>query len=191
MNSPSCIDLVITTSRNTFRSSPSFCTKLSDFHKLVVIVLKTSCKKMTSKEIHYGGSNKFTGDDFKTELRQNLSTSSSKYQNFEQAYLALLDKRSLNKSKKIRANHVPYMTKKHRKAIMETSQLKTEYFKTNTVETLRLHKKQKILCSKFYKKERKKYYNSLKLNKVTDNKGFRRTIKPFLESLLVKHNYIN
>ena len=74
---------------------------------------------------------------------------------------------------------------------METSQLKTEYFKTNTVETLRLHKKQKIFCSKFYKKERKKYYNSLKLNKVTDNKGFRRTIKPFLESLLVKHNYIN
>ena len=31
-----------------------------------------------------------------------------------------------------------------------------------------------------YEKERKKYYNSLELNKITDNKTFWKTIKPFL-----------
>ena len=67
---------------------------------------------------------------------------------------------------------------------MKRSQLKTKYFKTNTTETLRLYKKKNNFCSKLYEKERKKerktYNNSLKLNKVTNNKGFGKTIKPFL-----------
>ena len=63
---------------------------------------------------------------------------------------------------------------------MKRSQLKTMYFKTNTAESLRSYKKQKNFCSKLYKKERKKYYNSLKLNKVTDNKTFWKTVRPFL-----------
>ena len=75
------------------------------------------------------------------------------------------------------------MTKNLRKAIMKRSQLKTKYFKTNTAESLRLYKKQNNFCSKLYKKERKKerkkYYSSLKLNKTTDNKAFWKTIRPF------------
>ena len=40
MNNPSCIDLVITNSPNSFQSTSTFCTGLSDFDKLVVTVLK-------------------------------------------------------------------------------------------------------------------------------------------------------
>ena len=94
--------------------------------------------------------------------------------------MALLDKHVPYKSKKILANQVPSMTKNLRKAIMKRSYLKTKYFKTNTAESLRLYKKQKNFCSKFYKKERKKYCSSLELNKVADNKAFWKTIKPFL-----------
>ena len=64
------------------------------------------------------------------------------------------------------------------------SQLKTKYFKTNIAGSLRLYKKQNSFCSKLYKKERKKerkkYYSRLKLNKVTVNKALWKTIKPFL-----------
>ena len=69
------------------------------------------------------------------------------------------------------------MTKNLRKAIMST-QLKTKNFKTKRADSLRLCKKQKKFCNKLYKKERKNY-NNLKLNKVTDNKAFWKTIKLF------------
>ena len=72
------------------------------------------------------------------------------------------------------------MTKVFRQTIMKWSQLTTIYFKTNTAESLRSYMKQEYFCSKLYKKEWKEYYHILKLNKVTDNKRFAKTIKPFL-----------
>ena len=79
----------------------------------------------------------------------------------------------------LRANHVPYMTKALRKAIMERSELESKYVKNKTSENLKSYKKQRNFCSKLYKKERKKY-ERLDLNNVTDNKKFWKTVKPFL-----------
>ena len=73
-----------------------------------------------------------------------------------------------------------YDKKNLRKAIFKRSQLKTMYFKTKPAKSLRLYKKQKNFWGKLYKKERNKYYSSLKLNKVTDNKAFWKAVKPFL-----------
>ena len=53
MNNPSCIDLIVTNSLNSLQKTSTFCTGLSNFHKLVVTVLKTSFRKTASKEIHY------------------------------------------------------------------------------------------------------------------------------------------
>ena len=52
-----------------------------DFDKLVVTVLRTLFKKTTPKDLHHRDYNIFSGDDFKTELKQNLATSSSNYKN--------------------------------------------------------------------------------------------------------------
>ena len=41
------------------------------------------------------------------------------------------------------------------------------------------YKKQMNFCRKLYKKVRKKYYNTLKLSKATDDKTICKTIKPF------------
>ena len=84
------------------------------------------------------------------------------------------------KSKQLRANNVPYMTKTLRKAIMKRSELETKYLKYKTNESSLKFKKQKNYCIRLYKKERKKYYENLDLNNVTDNKKFWNTIKPFL-----------
>ena len=84
------------------------------------------------------------------------------------------------KKKVVRANHAPYLTKKMRKAIMRRTQLQNKYFKNKTFENLRNYKKQKIFCSKLYKKEKRQYYNNLDLRKVTDNKLFWKTIKPLM-----------
>ena len=119
-------------------------------------VLKTSFRKTGPKEIHYSDYCKFNADDFKTELKQNLATSSINYENFEQLFLALLDKHAPHKSKKIQANQIPHMTKNLRKVMMKRSQLKIKYFKTNAAESLGSYKKQKNFCSKLYKKEKER-----------------------------------
>ena len=60
------------------------------------------------------------------------------------------------------ANHVPYMIKALRKAIMKRSELENIYVKKETNENF---------CSKIYKKEKKKY-EMFDLRNVTDNKEF-------------------
>ena len=84
------------------------------------------------------------------------------------------------KSKKQRANHKSYMTKALRKAIMKRSELASKYQKTKNNEDYSKYKKQRNFCSKLYKKERKKFYNNLSIEEITDNKKFWKTIKPLL-----------
>ena len=72
------------------------------------------------------------------------------------------------------------MTKTLRKAIMRRSQLQTKYFKNKSENNYLAFKKQRNFCSKLYKKDRKKYYNSLDIKNITDKKQFWKTIKPFL-----------
>ena len=64
------------------------------------------------------------------------------------------------------------MTRALRKAIMKRSGLEIKYVKNKTNENLKSYKKQRYFCSKFYKKERKKYYKMLDFKNVTDNKEF-------------------
>ena len=70
------------------------------------------------------------------------------------------------------------MTKTLRKAIADRSRLENRYYKSKTGESLRAYKKQNNFCSKLYKKERKKYYTNLDINKITDCKKFWKTAKP-------------
>ena len=72
------------------------------------------------------------------------------------------------------------MTKTLRKAIMRRSQLQTKYFKNKSENNYLAFKKLRNFCSKLYKKDMKKYYNSLDIKNITDNKQFWKTIKPFL-----------
>ena len=50
---PSCIDLVLTSGPRSFQNYCAIETGLSDFHKLVVTVMKTNYKKSQPKVINY------------------------------------------------------------------------------------------------------------------------------------------
>ena len=52
-DNPSCIDLFLTNRPRTFQCTTTIETGISDFHKLVVTVLKTFYKKQRPKTIHY------------------------------------------------------------------------------------------------------------------------------------------
>ena len=63
---------------------------------------------------------------------------------------------------------------------MKRSELKTKYLKNSTLENFKKFRKQKMFCSRLYKKERKKFPDKLDIKLATDNKKFWATIKPFL-----------
>ena len=68
---PSCIDLILTNCSRSFQnSSCAIETGLSDFHKLVVTVLKTTYKKSKPKIIPYRNYKSFNNDEFRNALQQ-------------------------------------------------------------------------------------------------------------------------
>ena len=76
---------------------------------------------------------------------------------FKKIFPLVLNKHASIKSKVLRANHVPYMSKTLPKEIMRRSS-----------------------CSRLYKKEMEEFFRNLKLSFVTDNKNFRKVVKPLL-----------
>ena len=82
------------------------------------------------------------------------------------------------KKKLLRANHSQYVTKSMRKAIMRRSKLEKIYFKKETNESLKVYKRQRNYCSKFYKKEGKKFFDNLNTSVVSNNKTFWKVTKP-------------
>ena len=178
-NNPSCIDLFVTNSPRSFQNTITLASGLSDFHKMILTILKSTFPKAKPKQIVYRKFKNFDLKNFKNEIRTKMQ-SIDKYETFEEKFLKVLNKHAPLKKKFIRANHVPYMTKNLRKAIMKRSQLENKYIRNSTVENMNKYKKHKNFCSKLYKKERKKFYSQLDIKNITDNKLFWKTMKPFL-----------
>ena len=141
--------------------------------------MKISFKKHSPIERHYRDYKFFDWTKFKNNLNEKLSEGISNNESFETTFIEVLNKHAPLKKKLFRANHAPYITKTLRKAIMRRSQLETKYLKTKTQTDLKL-KKNKNFCSKLYKRERRKYYESLDMKNVLDSKKFWKTMGPFL-----------
>ena len=101
---------------------------------------------------------KFDKNKFNHELKEHLSTLKvDEYSEFENTFLTILNKHAPIKKKALRANHVPYMTKALRKAIMRRSNLQTLYFNpillggggkfTPTLKQAKITLKLHVLCT--------------------------------------------
>ena len=181
INNPKCVDLLILNKEKCFKSATTIDTGLSDFHKMVLVVLKKKFEKAKPKVISYRDYRHFDGNSFRCALRFELSKiSTHSYSSFEKVFLETLNDHAPLKQKTIRANHAPYMTKTLRKAMMHRSQLETKYRKQPMDINFEHYRKQKNFCSKVYIKEQKKYYSNLDLKQFTDNQMFWQNMKLFL-----------
>ena len=124
MTNPSCIDLLITDSPNSFQHTTTVPIGLSDCHNMAVTVLKTTFPKAPPKVITYRDYKNFILEDFRKELKAKIrETPDLKYNLFEAIFLEILEKHAPTKKKTVRQNNKPYMTKTLRKAIMRRSAL--------------------------------------------------------------------
>ena len=180
---PSCIDLLLTNSHQSFLDTTTVATGLSDFHNMAVTVMKTTFPKAKPKVIQYRDYKAFVLSDFRTELRNKLfAVIIMNYDEFEEIFLEVLNKHAPFKKKILRANDKPYMTKALRKAIMRRSALKNRFNRDRTTETEKSFKKQKNYTNRLLKKEKKKYFANLNLKNYTDNKKFWNTVKPLFSN---------
>ena len=72
------------------------------------------------------------------------------------------------------------MNKNLQKAVMKRTNLRNKYLKNRTESNKIAYNQQPNFCVKLFRKEKKTFYNKLDTKKVTDNKLFWKTVKPFL-----------
>ena len=137
VSNPRCIDLILTNKKNHFQNTTAIETGISDFHKLVLTVLKAKYIKAKPKTIMYRDYKKFDRELFRNDLYVSLCQSVQKhftYASFQKAYIDTLDKYAPCKLKYIRTNEANFMNKTLKKAVMTRSKLKNKYLKNNSEE---------------------------------------------------------
>ena len=127
-----------------YKFSNTFETGISDHHKLISTVAKSGSFKGRPQEKIYISYRSFNIETFKKTLSYKSSRlESNSYSEFEKAFLTVLNNQAPLKTKFVRHNNNPFMTKELRKAIMKRSQLKNTHDKNHIYENWYLYKKNK------------------------------------------------
>ena len=153
----SCIDLfIITNSPNSFQNTSTITTGLSDFHKMVITVLKASFTKSKANVLTFRDLKLFNEEKFKTDLKNSLRiTTVSSYHVFEKVFLKVFWRHAPMKNKTIRINHAPYVTKTIRKTIYNQKDWSCRYFKTRSKKKNSSSSNGKEISAVEYTKEEK------------------------------------
>ena len=126
----SCVDLILTNRKFSFKSSTSFETGLSDHHHLIYSMIKTTFHKEEPKTLIYRDHKMFSLEKFNSELTLKLeSRESNDYQTFQLNFVDTLNNQAPKKSKIFRGNQKSHINKILKNAIMKCSQLKKKQIK--------------------------------------------------------------
>ena len=153
----------------------TFETGVSDHHKLIGTMLRSTFAKGKPKRMFYRCYKNFDNKKFEEELQKQL-LSVSDFESFHFAFKVILNRLASLKQKPIRNNNQPFMTKTLRKVIMKRSKLRNKFNKERNIE---YWLRQRNLCSNLLKESKKPHFSNLNVKDVTENKQFWKTIKPF------------
>ena len=76
----------------SFQNTCAITTGLSDFHKMVITVMKMTFQKTPPREIYYRGYKKFDQQLFKEGLSNEINRDVFCYETFEQIFMNVLNK---------------------------------------------------------------------------------------------------
>ena len=132
-----CIDLMLTNSNRSFQNSCTIETGLSDFHKMIVTVLKIYFQKREAKVINYRDYRNFSNEEFRQQVLKDILKATQNgdivsYESFLSICQQALDSRAPKKQKYVRSNHSPFINKTILKAIMDRSRLRNKLVKTRS-----------------------------------------------------------
>ena len=177
VNEQSCIDLFLTNNSKCFEDCLTLETGLSDFHKLIVTIMKTKHERFPPKIVNYRDYKNFDTKSFKDRLELTLKNTTS-FEELQKIFMELLNKFTPVKCKYLRANLSKFMKKELSKAIMLRTRFRHQFLKMKTPEAKAKCNKQRNVCVSLTRKAKRNYYESLDLNNICDNKKFWATVKP-------------
>ena len=127
------IDVMLTNKPRSFQKTSIVETGISDHHTLIFSLFRSHFERLPSKNIQYRNYKNFIPESFLHYLDQELlkgemyKPNNEMYTTFTKVFRTALDKFAPLKSKKIRGNQAPFMTKELSKAIMDRSKIKKKY----------------------------------------------------------------
>ena len=147
----SCIDLILTNRRCSFKHTCLTETSLSDHHHLISSVMKTTFEKEESKVLVYRDYKNFSFNSFKSELLSKFHHNNVTFTSLDNNFVNVLNQQAPKKSKAFCGNQKPHLTKLLRSAIMKRSRLKNKANKSQLPANLSTYKKQRNLVVKLNK----------------------------------------
>ena len=178
---PSCIDLILTNRPQNFQNSTVIETGLSDFHLLTITVLKTTFRKRPPKVVKYRDYKHYSYWRFQQDLNiafAGIDLSEISNDEYFSFLMEILNKHAPLKTKYVRANDQPFVTKELRKEHMKRTRLRNKYKKNKNEANKRAYTSQRNLCVKLLKRAKSSYFEKLKPSSISDNKKFWKTVKP-------------
>ena len=149
--------------------------------------------KQKPKILNYRNYKFFNNDTFQKDLLHQIHLKGAGNigcKQIEELFLASLDKYAPQKKRLVRANNSPFMTDELYEAIMVRSRLRNKSLKLKTMETRIKYKKQRNFCVSLLRKTKRKFYENLNPNLITDNKKFWKQVKPFFSDKTPPNNNI-
>ena len=177
----SCIDLILTNRKYSFKNTCSVETGLSDHHHLIYSVMKTRFKSEEPKKLIYRD---FSTECFKDDFMSIICQEKHYYSDFEKEFIDTLNKHAPKKIKTFRGNQKPHINKTLRKAIMKRSQLKNKANKTRNAKDVSNYKRQRNYVVKLNNQSKKDHFD--RLNPEKDSKPFWKSCKSYFSN---KHSF--
>ena len=134
---PSCIDLFLTNSPNSFQNSSVVETGLSNFHRMIDTVMKTSFQRLPPKIRHYRDYSNYDNNIFHVSLFNVLSKLNIEVidlNKFITVCIDTLNNHAPSKKKYIRGNHLPFMNKELSKEVMHRTRLRNNFLRNRSDE---------------------------------------------------------
>ena len=129
-NNGTCIDLILTNQKYSFKNTCTIETGVSDFHRMIYTQLKLMYQKLPLKTIEFRDYRHFKQDEFEQDLMQALCNNPQvnfSYDQFAKTFQNTLDRHAPLKKKVIRGNQKPFMNRQLRHAIMRRSRLRNVF----------------------------------------------------------------
>ena len=176
----SCIDLILTNRRYSFKHTSSTETGLSDHHHLISSMMKTTFEKEESKVLVYQNYKNFSFNSFKSELLSKFHHNNVTFTSIENNFVNLLNQQAPKKSKVFRGNQKPHLNKPHR------SRLKNKANKSQLPADLLKNKRQRNLVVERNNKYKKECFENL--NVATNSKPLWDTCKSYFSNKYAKRD---
>ena len=123
-------------------------------------MLKTTFIKLPPKVVNYRDWKNFHDIQFRTELNTLFSQNIGNYGDFEYIFKSVINRHAPIKTKILRGNNQPHVTKDLRKAIMKRSKLKNIANRTKNPEDIARYKRQRNLVVGMNRQAKKSFFSN-------------------------------